>query len=70
MADEWITIQEASQQSGYHSEHVRRLIRAGELKARKVVIVWLVNRTSLQAYLKRQQRQGEKRGRKPSSQTP
>jgi excisionase family DNA binding protein len=65
MADEWMTVSEASEISGYHAEHIRRLIRSDELKARKVVIVWLVNKPSLLAYLKRQEVRGEKRGAKP-----
>ncbi len=65
MADDWISTREAAKLSGYHVKHVQRLIRAGELKARKVVIVWLVSRSSLTAYLRRQDQQGQKRGRKP-----
>ncbi len=65
MADDWITTREAAKLSGYHQEHIRRLIRAREVKGRKFLIVWQVSRTSFMAYLKKQQRRGEKRGPKP-----
>lgn len=65
MAEDWITTREAVQISGYHLDHIRRLIRSGSVKGRKVVIVWLVNRASLMSYLQKQEKQGERRGRKP-----
>lgn len=65
MGDEWLTIAEAAKQSGYHIDHIRRLARSGEIKARKVVIVWLVSKSSLMRYLQEQAERGEKRGRKP-----
>ncbi len=65
MAEDWITTREAVKLSGYHLDHIRRLIRAGEVKGRKIVIVWLVSRLSLMAYLRKQEHRGERRGRKP-----
>lgn len=64
MAD-WLTIKEAATLAGYHENHIRRLVRSGEVKAKKIVIVWLVSRKSLDAYLRRQEQQGERRGAKP-----
>ena len=66
MADDWITTHEAVKLSGYHLNHVRRLIRLGEVKGRKFLIVWQISRASLLAYLRRQEQQGERRGRKKS----
>ncbi len=66
MADNWISISEATQLCGYHPDHLRTLIRQGRIKGRKVVIVWLVDRSSLLAYLREQGKKGEKRGRKTS----
>lgn len=64
MADEWISTSEASKLSGYHAEHIRKLIREKRVKARKFMILWLVSRKSLEAYLKEQKaKHGEKRGR-------
>ncbi len=67
MADDWITVKEASNLAGYHAEHIRELIRDGRITGRKVVIVWLVSRKSLLNYLQEQAKRGEKRGRKPKS---
>ncbi|MDE3089635.1 MAG: helix-turn-helix domain-containing protein [Chloroflexota bacterium] len=61
---DWLTIAEASKESGYSSEHLRDLMREGRIKARKFATVWQVNRVSLLAYLREQQAKGEKRGRK------
>jgi excisionase family DNA binding protein len=63
--DNWLTVQEAAKESGYDPEHIRRLIRDGEIEARKLSIIWLVDRKSLSAYLKKARTWGEKRGRKP-----
>ncbi|MBI3788749.1 MAG: helix-turn-helix domain-containing protein [Ignavibacteriales bacterium] len=65
MPGDWITIEEAAQLSNYHPDYIRKRVRTGRIKGRKVVIVWLVNRTSLMAYLREQEKRGERRGRKP-----
>jgi excisionase family DNA binding protein len=62
---EWLTVRDAAKLSGYNPEHIRRLIREGEIEGRKVSIVWLVNRESLLAYVTKAQAMGGKRGRKP-----
>ena len=64
MAAEWITIREAAEISGYHIEHVRRLIRANRVKAKKFATVWQVDRHSLLAYLSTAEKMGERRGPK------
>ena len=63
--EEWITVNEASKVSGYHPEHITRLIREGRIKARKFSIVWQVEQASLLAYVSKAETRGEKRGRKP-----
>ena len=65
MTDDWITTEEAARLANYHQEHIRRLIRTGEVKGRKFLIVWQVSRASLFAYVRRQEKRGERRGRKP-----
>ena len=50
---DWLTVSDAAKTSGYHPEHIRRLIRDGAIKARKVSIVWLVDRKSLLAYVEK-----------------
>ena len=66
MAEDWITTLDAAKLSGYTALHIRRLIRAGEVKGRKFLIVWQVSRRSLEAYLRKQTQQGARRGPKPS----
>lgn len=66
MSDDWITIRAAVHLSSYHPDHVRRLIKTAEVKGRKFATVWQVSRASLLVYLKKQDEQGERRGRKPS----
>lgn len=57
---EWIDVKEASELSGFHPEHVRRLMRQGKIKGRKRG-VWWINRDSLEAYLKLVEELGSKR---------
>lgn len=64
---EWLTVSESAELSGYDPEHIRRLIREGEIEARKFSIVWMVNRESLLGYVKKAQTWGKKRGRKPEN---
>lgn len=66
MAD-WIGVTEAAQLSGYHPEHIRRLIKVGKVKARKVITVWQVDRDSLLAHIKTVSKIGNKRGPKRES---
>ena len=63
--DKWLTVNEAAKLSGYNPEYITRLIREKTIKARKISIVWLVDRDSLIAYVEKAQATGEKRGRKP-----
>ena len=61
---EWLTVSEAAKLSGYDPEHIRRLVREGEIKAQKFSIVWMVHHESLLEYMKKAQTWGKKRGRK------
>jgi excisionase family DNA binding protein len=62
---DWLTTQEASSLSGYHLEHIRRLIRNREIEAKKWgKVVWMVNRASLLEYMEKMKDKGEKRGPK------
>ncbi len=65
MADDWLTVKQAVDLSGYHIERIRELVREGRVNGRKIVTVWLVSEKSLRAYLSAQAKRGEKRGRKP-----
>jgi excisionase family DNA binding protein len=59
-----LSVNEAAEVSGYHPEHIRRLIREGKIKAQKFASVWQVDRYSLQVYIRKTEIKGEKRGPK------
>lgn len=66
MATDWITTVEAAEISGYHINHVRRLIRQQEIEARKFGPVWQISRRSLNRYVEKAKESGDKRwGAKP-----
>lgn len=50
MAD-WVSVDEAAEQSGYSKEQIRRLIRGGVIKAKKQGSMWWIDRQSLQEYV-------------------
>jgi excisionase family DNA binding protein len=54
--DEWITTTEAKSLTGYNAEHIRRLVRAGKVKAKKWGKEWMVEKNSLLAYVEREGR--------------
>ena len=56
MSDEWLTVSEAAKLSGYHPEHVRRLVRQGSITAKKFSIVWMVSKNSLLSYMRSQEK--------------
>ena len=62
--DEWLTTEQAAELSGYHPEHLRRLIKRGDVEARKVSIIWLISRRSLLEFVA-QARQSEDKRRGP-----
>ena len=51
MAENWITTEQAAELSGYHENHLRRLIRSGDIKAQKRGGHWWVDRASVEAYV-------------------
>jgi excisionase family DNA binding protein len=50
-----LTVEEASRQSGYNVEYLRRLIRAGKIEAVKVGSVYLIRAESLNEYIRQTQ---------------
>lgn len=50
-SEEWLSIADAARLTNYNPESIRRLIRQGKIKAKKVVIVWLVEKQSLLDYV-------------------
>lgn len=63
---DWLTTTEASQLSGYTPKHIRRLVTAGKIKGQRWGRDWQVDRRSLLTYMNLIEKQGEKRGPKPS----
>ena len=49
---DYMSTEEAARKLGFHIDHVRRLLREGDLEGVKVGITWLVSRKSVDAYLK------------------
>ena len=65
MVEDWITTAEAAKLSGYHPDHLRRLLVAGKIKARKFSGVWQVSRADLLQFMRLTEQAGKKRGPKP-----
>lgn len=61
---EWISVTEAARTTGYSIYHLRDLIKAGVIKAEKVITVWRIDRASLAAYVRQRSKRGKKRGPK------
>lgn len=66
---DWITTAAAATMSGYHVDYIRKIARAGHIKAQKWASDWQVSRSSLQGYMRNKKKLGERRGPKPSSQS-
>ncbi len=62
--EDWLTTADAAALSGYHLEHIRRLIRSGAIVARKWGRDWQVSRAGLLEYMKKQEAEGARRGPK------
>lgn len=68
MTDDWITSAEAVKMSGYHVNHIRRLIREGDIVAQKFGPVWQISKKSFTHYLQRALEADDKRwGPKPNT---
>jgi excisionase family DNA binding protein len=48
---EWMTTEEAAQLTGYNPEQIRRLARAGKIKAQKWGNDWMIDKASLLLYI-------------------
>jgi excisionase family DNA binding protein len=59
------SIEEASEQTGYNREYLRRLIRRGQIEAVKVGPAYLIRVSSLQAYIENLDRTDGRTGAKP-----
>ena len=55
------TVQEAADNTGYHPEYLRRLIRAGKIEAEKFGRMYLIKADSLQRYIDETQTEDDAR---------
>jgi excisionase family DNA binding protein len=62
--DDWLTTLEAAELAGYHQEYMRKLVKSGEIEARKWGNSWMISKKSLLQYISNMEGQGEKRGPK------
>ncbi len=49
---DYMTTEEAAKKLGFHIDHIRRMLRLGDLEGLKVGPTWLVSRASVTQYLK------------------
>ena len=49
--DEYITVRTASEFSGYNQQYIRRLLRKGSLKTKKIGQIWLIDHSDFVRYL-------------------
>ncbi len=49
--DEYITVRAAAEFSGYNQQYLRRLLRNGLFKTRKIGQIWLINHSDFSKYL-------------------
>ena len=67
MAEEWLTVTDAAEISGYHPEHIRRIIREGKINARKFGPLWQVSYSNLMEYQAlAEESEDKRRGPKPN----
>ena len=66
MADKWLTTTQAAALSGYTRKHITRLVEAGQVKGQRFGPVWMVDKATLLAYVRKAAKAGAKRGPKPS----
>ncbi len=50
-SEEWITVQQAAELSGYSEQYLRRIIRNHKIKAQKFGVIWQVSKLSLLIYI-------------------
>jgi hypothetical protein len=56
-----LTVNEASQESGYHPEHIRRLLRSKAIRGRKVGLMYFINSESLRRYVRKARSANDRR---------
>jgi len=59
--EDFLTIEEATELSGYTDQYLRRMAKQGRLHAIKRGYFWLIERASLEAYVKAAQQTDDQR---------
>ena len=49
--DEYITVRAAAEFSGYNQQYLRRLLRKGVFRTRKIGQIWLIDQRNFKDYL-------------------
>jgi len=62
--EEWLTTFEAAATAEYDPDYLRKMVRAGKIKARKWGLSWQINYESLMEFKKESEEKGGKRGPK------
>ena len=65
MVDKWLTTTQAAELTGYSRKHVTRLVISGQVKGQRFGPVWMIDKPSLLAYVRKAAKTGAKRGPKP-----
>jgi hypothetical protein len=63
--DELISLSEAAELSGLHPDHLRRLVRQGDLWGKKISRNWVTTARAVKEYLARDRKPGPKPKKNP-----
>jgi len=58
---DYITVKIASKWSGYSDQYIRRLLRNGYLKTKRIGQIWLIEKTGFEKYLLEVKKSSDKR---------
>jgi len=61
MPDDWLTVAQAAELSGYHPIYLTELVRAGKIDGRKFGPVWQVSKSALLAYIREAKKSKDRR---------
>ncbi len=59
--DEYITVRSAAEFSGYNQQYLRRLLRMGVFRTRKIGQIWLIERSDFDVFLSQVKKSGDNR---------
>ncbi len=59
--EKYITVKSASEFSGYNQQYLRRLLRNGLFKTRKIGQIWLIDHSDFSKYLSEAKQSKDKR---------